>query len=101
MIEGSMPYMFGICVFRNSGYCRILHQDFWLMQMDLCLDLELSMEFFFFFPGEVLVSMRRNSLSPGLSFSLDPVIQADTAIKQCNNFSRDSFALETDRDMYI
>ena len=39
----SMPYIFWICVFRNSGHCRILHQHFWLMQMDLCLDLELSM----------------------------------------------------------
>ena len=36
----SMPYMFGICVFGNSSYCLILHQDFWLMQMDLYLDLE-------------------------------------------------------------
>ena len=35
--------MIGICVFENSGYCRILHQDFCLMQVDLCLDLELSM----------------------------------------------------------
>ena len=42
--DRSMPHMFGICVFRNSGYCRILHQDFWLMLMDLCLHLELSME---------------------------------------------------------
>ena len=36
--------LFGICVFENSSYCRIQYQDFWLMQMDLCLDLELSME---------------------------------------------------------
>ena len=35
--------MFGLCVFGNSGYCQILHQSFWLMQMDLWLDLELSM----------------------------------------------------------
>ena len=41
--DRSMPYMFGICVFENSTYCQILHQDFWLMQMDLFLDLELSM----------------------------------------------------------
>ena len=40
--------------------------------------------------------MRRNSVLLGLSFSLDPVIQADTAITQSCNFSRDSLALETD-----
>ena len=34
---------FEICLIGNPGYCRILHQDFCLMQMDLCLDLELSM----------------------------------------------------------
>ena len=33
------------------------------------------------------------------SFSLDPVIQVDTAITQCCNFSRDFLALETDGDM--
>ena len=36
-----------------------------------------------------------------LSFSLDPVIQADTPIKQCCNISRDSLEFETDRDVYI
>ena len=46
-----------------------------------------------------LVPMRRKSVLLGLSFSLAPVIQADTAIRQCCNFSRDSLALETDRDM--
>ena len=35
--------MFRICDFRNSDYCQILHHDFWMMQMDLCPDLELSM----------------------------------------------------------
>ena len=35
--------LFSICLFGNSGYCRILHQDLSLMQVDLCLDLELSM----------------------------------------------------------
>ena len=34
---------FEICLFGNPGYCRILQQDFWLMQMHLCLDLKLSM----------------------------------------------------------
>ena len=43
--------------------------------------------------------MRRESVLLGLSFSLDPVIQADTAITQRFNFSRDSLAWETDRDM--
>ena len=43
--------------------------------------------------------MRRKSVLLGLSFSFDPVIQADTAITQCCNFSRDSLALETDRDI--
>ena len=32
-----------ICVFGNSGYWQILHRSFWLMQMDLCFDPELSM----------------------------------------------------------
>ena len=42
------------CVFGNSCYCQILHQDLWLMQMDLCLDLELSMgNYANFFPAEV------------------------------------------------
>ena len=51
------------------------------MQKDLCLDLELSIEnYAIFFLG-------------------DPVIQADTPIKQCCNFSRDSLAFETDWDM--
>ena len=36
-----MSYMFGIGVFRNSGYCRIVHQD--LADVDECLDLEVSM----------------------------------------------------------
>ena len=40
--------------------------------------------------------MRRNSVLPGLGFSLDPVTQADT-IKQCCNFSTYYLA---DRDMY-
>ena len=43
--------------------------------------------------------MRRNSVLLGLSFFLEPVIQADTAITQCGEFARDSLALETDRDM--
>ena len=29
-------------------------------------------------------------------FSLDPVIQADTRIKHCYNFSRDSLAFESE-----
>ena len=45
---------FDIYLFINQGYCRILHQDFWLMQMDLCLDLELSMgNYLRFFLAEV------------------------------------------------
>ena len=43
MIEACPIHVWDICVFANSSYCRILIQDFWLMQMDLCLDLELSM----------------------------------------------------------
>ena len=35
-------------------------------------------------------------LGVGLSFSLYLVIQADTPIKQCCNFSRDSLSFETD-----
>ena len=41
--------------------------------------------------------MRRNSVLPGLGFSLDPVTQADTINKQCCNFSTYYLA---DRDMY-
>ena len=67
--------MFAICVFGNSSYCPILHQDFWLMQIDLCLDLEVSM-------GNYL-----RFFLLGLNFSLEPVIQADTAITQCCNFT--------------
>ena len=40
--DRSMSHMFGICVLGNSGYCQILHHDFWLVQIALCLDLELS-----------------------------------------------------------
>ena len=46
--DRSMPYMFRIFFFEicfffgNPGYCGIL-QDFQLMQMDVCLDLDLSM----------------------------------------------------------
>ena len=43
--------------------------------------------------------MSRNSVLLGLSFSLEPVIQADTAITQCCNCSRDFLTLETDRDI--
>ena len=72
--DRSMPYIFEIC--------RILHQDFWLMQMDLCLDLELGMGNYLTISfAEVLVLMRRNFVLLGLSLSLDPVIQADTAIR--------------------
>ena len=49
------------------------------MQMDLYLDLEIKHK-------ELFKIFSR--------FSLDPVIQADTAITQCCNFSRDSLALE-------
>ena len=38
----------------KMSVCRILHQDFWLMQMDLCLGLELSMgNYLRFFIAEV------------------------------------------------
>ena len=46
--------------------------------MDLCLDLELGMGYFI-----------RNFLA-------EVFIQADTAITQCCNFSRDSLALKTE-----
>ena len=36
-----------------------------------------------------------NYMLLGLGFSLDPVIQTDTSIKQCRNFSRDSLKFET------
>ena len=75
--DRSMPYLFVIYVFGNSSYCRILHQDFWLMQMDLCLELELSMiNYLGFFLAEVLL---------GLSFSLDPFIQATRPLHNVSN----------------
>ena len=45
---------FEICLLGNPGYCRILHQDFWLMQIDLGLDLELGIGNYlgFFVAGE-------------------------------------------------
>ena len=43
--------------------------------------------------------MRRNSVLLGVSFSLDPAIQDDTAITQWCKFSWDSLSLETDRDI--
>ena len=85
--------MFELCVFGNSGYCQILHQDCWLMQLDLCLDLELSMGNYL----RILVEVWYHYLVI-LSLSLDPVSRADTANTQSCNFSRDSLAFETDRD---
>ena len=67
------------------------------MQIDLCLDIELSMGIYH--SRRSLDPMIRNSILPGLGFSLDPVIQVDTPNKQCCNFSKYSLALETDRDM--
>ena len=97
--DRSMPYMFEICVFGNSGYCRIPHQDFWLMQTDLCLGLELSMgNYAKFFSRWSLVPIRINYGLLGLGFSIDPVVQADTPIKQCCNFPRNSLAFETDTE---
>ena len=50
----------------------------------------------------ILVPIRRNYVLLGLSFSLDPAIQADTPNKQYCDFSRAfSVAFETDRDMSI
>ena len=68
------------------------------MQMDLCLDIKHGELFKIFFSLKFGPNERKSVLL-GLSFSLDPVIQADTAFTQCCNFSRDSLALETDRDM--
>ena len=36
-----LGYMFS--KIQATAVCRILHQHFWLIQMDLCLDLELGM----------------------------------------------------------
>ena len=69
------------------------------MQMDLCLDLELGMGNYLGIFFSLKFGPNEKSVLLGLSFSLDPVIHADTAITQCCNFSRDSIALETDRDM--
>ena len=41
------------------------------------------------------ILIRRNYVLAGLGYSIDTVIQADTPIKQCCNFSRDSLAFET------
>ena len=64
--------MFGICVFGNSSYCLILHQDFWLMQMDLCLELGMG-NYLGFFLVEVWSLLE-------LRFSLDPAKKANTAL---------------------
>ena len=40
--DRSMTYMFEINVFGNAGYCQILHQVCWLMQMQLYIDPELG-----------------------------------------------------------
>ena len=73
------------------------------MQMDMYLDLELSLgNNARIFTSWSLVQITNNSLLLGLSFSLDPAILADTPIKQCCDFSKDSLAFETDhadRDM--
>ena len=65
--------------------------------MDLCLELEVSMVNYSRIFSLKFVPNEKKSVLLGLSFSLDPVIQADTPIKQCCNFSRDSFTLETDK----
>ena len=72
--------------------------------MNLCLDLELNMGNY-----SRISLVEKANIGPnkkklcllGLSFSLDPVIQADTPNKQYCDFSRDSVAFETDRDMSI
>ena len=47
------------------------------------------------------IPIRRNYVLPGLGYSIDLVIQADTPIKQCCNFSRVSSAFETGKDIGI
>ena len=69
-----MKYMFPICVFENSGYCRIEaivpHQDFWLLQIDLCPDLKLSMGNYLriILPG---LGPNENKLCLGLNYCQD------------------------------
>ena len=63
--------------------------------MDLCLDLCIENY------SRFLLPTRRNTVLLELSFSLNPFFQADTPGKQCCNFSRNSSAFETDKDMYI
>ena len=98
--DRSMPYMFGICVFWKF---RLLSNSTprFLADVDGFVSWLRSKhgKLFKNFSRWSLVPIRRNSVLPGLSFSLDPVIQADTPIKQCCNFSRDSLAFKTDRDM--
>ena len=71
------------------------------MQMDLCPGLEWSMRNYliisFAEPNEKKLYLARIKLQ--FILLLDPVIQADTPNKQCLNFSRDSLAFETDKDM--
>ena len=70
------------------------------MQMDLCLDLALSIDNHLgFFLSDVWTQLTQisNSDLPGLGFSVDLGMQADTLIKQCCYFSWDSLAFETDK----
>ena len=99
--DRSMPYMFGICVFRLFFRLQSNSAPRFLADVDGLVSWPRSKhgKLFNNFSRWSLVPIRRNSYLLGLSFSLDPVIQADIPIKQCCNFSRDSFAFETDRDM--
>ena len=45
--------------------------------------------------------MGRNFVLLGLSLNLYPVIQIDTTITQCCNFSKDFLVLETERDVHL
>ena len=84
--------MFVICVFRKSGYCRILNQYFFAHANGFVSWHRIK-------HGKLFKNVSRWNLDPTIRFSLDAVIQADTPIKQCCNFSRYFLALETDKDM--
>ena len=82
MIEACPIHVWDICVFANSSYCRILIQDFWLMQMDL------------FSHNEKKFCVTR------IKLQLRPCHPGRHGHTQCCNFSIDSIALETDRDTF-
>ena len=101
--DRSMPYMFGIyCIclfwdrsFRKSGLLSNTTPRFMAGADGFASWPRIEHgKIFKIVSRWRLIPMRIKYVLLGLSFSLDFVIQVDTVITQCCNFSRDSFALE-------